>query len=172
MTDDFLKRLNEANQKAVKRYKDTCQEYENKCKENERYVEMYLKLVLLFVELFDYEKGLFNIDSNINYIKSNLSEVIGQPRNISSMINTEKKEAFIYLYYDREYLELLGLPKFIAEEKIDFNIVNNMLSENGISVKADLWDGGERGLDAYIIKFDASILISTQEELNEKTRRR
>lgn len=50
-----------------------------------------------------------------------------------------------------------------------------MLSENGICVTSDFWDGGERGLDDYIINFDASILITTRESLlkeSEKVKKR
>ena len=39
--------------------------------------------------------------------------------------------------------------------------------QNGISVSSDLWDGGDRGLDDYIVKFDASLLIATRKSLME-----
>jgi len=92
--------------------------------------------------------------------------VIGQPESIRAYINDEKRVASIRLHYKRNSnLRIYGLLKFIEEEKINFNEVNDVLSENGIFVTYDLWDGGERGSDDFIIDFDASILITTRESL-------
>ena len=55
----------------------------------------------------------------------------------------------------------------MLNDKINFYVVNEVLSENGISVSSDLWDGGDRGLDDYIVKFDASLLIATRKSLME-----
>lgn len=157
MTEEFLKRMKEANEKAIKVYKKL-----NECEKNKKYVDLYLELVLSFIEVYDYKKGSFNINS----IERDLSEVIGKPESIKAYINNKERVASIHLHYRRNNdLRLNGLPKFIDEEKINFNVVNDLLSENGIFVTSDLWDGGERGLDDYIINFDASILITTRESL-------
>lgn len=172
MTEEFLKRMQEANEKAIKVYKKLDEKFLDECEKNKKYVDLYLELVLSFIEIYDYKKGSFNINS----IERDLSEVIGQPERISAYINDEKQVASIHLHYKRNRdLKLDGLPEFIDAEKINFNVVNEMLSENGICVTSDLWDGGERGLDDYIINFDASILITTRESLlkeNEKVKKR
>ena len=162
MTEEFLKRVQEANEKAIKVYKKLDEKYLAECEKNKKYVDLYLELVLSFIEAYDYKNGSFNISS----IEKDLTEVIGTPENISAYIIDEEKIASIHLHYKRNSnLRLAGLPKFIAQDKINFNVVNEMLSKNGICVTADLWDGGERGLDDYIINFDASILITTRESL-------
>lgn len=172
MTEEFLKRVQEANEKAIKVYKKLDEKYLAECEKNKKYADLYLELVLAFIEAYDYKNGSFNINS----IEKDLSEVIGLPENISAYINDEKQIASIHLHYKRNSnLRLYGLPKFIDQERINFNIVNEMLSENGICVTSDLWDGGERGLDDYIINFDASILITTRESLlkeSEKVKKR
>ena len=162
MTEEFLKRVQEANEKAIKVYKKLDEKYLAECEKNKKYVDLYLELVLSFIEAYDYKNDSFNISS----IEKDLTEVIGTPENISAYIMDEEKIASIHLHYKRNSnLRLAGLPKFISQDKINFNVVNEMLSKNGICVTADLWDGGERGLDDYIISFDASILITTRESL-------
>lgn len=172
MTEEFLKKVQEANEKAIKVYKKLDEKYLAECEKNKKYADLYLELVLSFIEAYDYKKGSFNINS----IEKDLSEVIGSPENISAYIKAEEQIASIHLHYKRNSnLRLDGLPKFIDQERINFNVVNEMLSENGICVTSDLWDGGERGLDDYIINFDASILITTRESLlkeSEKAKKR
>lgn len=172
MTEEFLKRMQEANEKAIKVYKKLDEKFLDECEKNKKYVDLYLELVLSFIEVYDYKKGSFNINS----IERDLSEVIGQPESIRAYIKDEEQVASIRLHYKRNRnLRLDGLPKFIDEEKINFNVVNDVLSENGIFVTSDLWDGGERGSDDYIINFDAAVLITTREALlkeSEKVKKR
>lgn len=166
MTEEFLKRMQEANEKAIKVYKKTEKKYLAECDRNKKYVDLYLDLVLLFIEIYDYKKGLFNINS----IESDLSEVIGNPESIYSYLDDDKQIATIHLHYKRNSdLKLDGLPDFISNNEINFNVVNEILSENGICVTSNLWDGGERGLDDYIINFDASIIIKTHELLQKES---
>lgn len=166
MTEEFLKRMQEANEKAIKVYKKLDEKFLDECEKTKKYVDLYLELVLSFIEIYDYKKGSFNINS----IERDLSEVIGQPERICAYIKDEEQVASIRLHYKRNSnLRLDGLPKFIDEEKINFNVVNDVLSENGIFVTSDLWDGGERGSDDYIISFDASILITTRESLQKES---
>jgi hypothetical protein len=166
MTEEFLKRMQEANEKAIKVYKKTDKKYLAECDRNKKYVDLYLDLVLLFIEIYDYKKGLFNINS----IESDLSEVIGNPESIYSYLDDDKQIATIHLHYKRNRdLKLDGLPDFISNNEINFNVVNEILSENGICVTSNLWDGGERGLDDYIINFDASIIIKTHELLQKES---
>lgn len=172
MTEEFFKRMQEANEKAIKVYKKLDEKYLAECEKNKKYADLYLELVLLFIEIYDYKKSSFNINS----IERDLSETIGHPESIIAYIDEEKQLASIHLHYKRNRnLRLDGLPEFIYAEKINFNVVNETLSENGISVTSNLWDGGERGLDDYIINFDASILIKTRESLlkeSEKVKKR
>ena len=94
MTEEFLKRMQEANEKAIKVYKKTEKEYLAECDRNKKYVDLYLDLVLLFIEIYDYKKGLFNINS----IESDLSEVIGNPESIYSRLDDDKQIASIRLH--------------------------------------------------------------------------
>lgn len=162
MTEEFLKRLEEANGKAIKVYKKENEEFLKECEKNKKYIDLYYDLVFSFIEAYDYKNNSFRIDS----IERDLSEVIGYPERVYAYINDEKQVASIHLHYKRGgNLKLNGLPEFIEKEEINFEVVNELLCENGISITSDLWDGGERGSDDYIINFDASILISTRKSL-------
>ena len=163
MTDEFLKRLQEANEKAIQVYKKEDEKYLEECKKNKKYVDLYLDLVLSFVEAFDYKTGHFNVE----LIDKDLSETIGNPERIYAYIYDNEQVASIHFHYKRKGYELTGLPDFIENDEINFCVVNEVLSENGISVSSDLWDGGDRGLDDYIVKFDASLLIATRKSLME-----
>lgn len=163
MTDEFLKRLQEANEKAIQVYKKEDEKYLEECKKNKKYVDLYLDLVLSFVEAFDYKTGHFNVE----LIDKDLSETIGNPERIYAYIFDNEQVASIHFHYKRKGYELTGLPDFIENDEINFCVVNEVLSENGISVSSDLWDGGDRGLDDYIVKFDASLLIATRKSLME-----
>ena len=61
MTDEFLKRLQEANEKAIKVYKKEDEKFLEECKKNKKYVDLYLDLVLSFIEAFDYKTSHFNV---------------------------------------------------------------------------------------------------------------
>lgn len=124
---------------------------------------MYLDLVLSFIEAFDYKTGHFNVE----LIDKDLSETIGNPERIYAYIYDDEQVASIHFHYKRNGYDLTGLPDFIENDKINFYVVNKVLSENGISVSSDLWDGGDRGSDDYIVKFDASLLIATRKSLME-----
>lgn len=163
MTDEFLKRLQEANEKAINVYKKENEKFLEECKKNKKYVDLYLNLVLSFIEVFDYKTGHFNVE----LIDKDLSETIGNPENICAYIHDDEQVASIHFHYERKGNGLTGLPDFIENNRINFYVVNEVLSENGISVSSDLWDGGERGLDDYIVKFDASLLIATRKSLME-----
>ena len=131
MTEEFLKRMQEANEKAIKVYKKTDKKYLAECDRNKKYVDLYLDLVLLFIEIYDYKKGLFNINS----IESDLSEVIGNPESIYSYLDDDKQIASIHLHYKRNRdLKLVGLPDFISNNEINFNVVNEILSENDATI--------------------------------------
>ena len=162
MTEEFLKRLQEANDKAIKVYNNENDKFLKECEKNKKYIDLYYDLVLSFIEVYDYKNNSFKVDS----IERDLSEVIGRPERIYAYINFETQVASIHLHYERgRNLRLINLPEFIDKKIIDFEIVNEVLCENGISITSDLWDGGERGADDYIINFDASILISTRKKL-------
>lgn len=163
MTDEFLKRLQEANEKAIKVYKKEDEKFLEECKKNKKYVDLYLDLVLSFIEVFDYKTGHFNVE----LIDKDLSETIGNPERIYACIYDDEQVASIHFHYKRNGYDLTGLPDFIENDKINFYVVNEVLSENGISVSSDLWDGGDRGSDDYIVKFDASLLIATRKSLME-----
>lgn len=130
---------------------------------NKKYVDLYLDLVLSFIEAFDYKTGHFNVE----LIDKDLSETIGNPERIYAYIYDDEQVASIHFHYKRNGYDLTGLPDFIENDKINFYVVNKVLSENGISVSSDLWDGGDRGSDDYIVKFDASLLIATRKSLME-----
>ena len=163
MTEEFLKRLQEANEKAIKVYKKQNDKFLEEYKKNKKYADLYLDMVLSFIEVFDYKTGHFNVE----LIDKDLSETIGSPETIHAYIYDDDQTASIYLHYKRNVYDLSGLPDFIENDRINFAIVNEILSENGISITSDLWDGGERGSDDYIVKFDASLLISTRKSLME-----
>jgi hypothetical protein len=163
MTDEFLKKLKEANEKAIKVYNKQDEKYLKKCEENKKYIDLYIELVLAFVENYDYKNGVFKFDPN--EIINKYYKIIGFPDRINAF--THKNEAILGFHYSRNRdLSLNGLPD---KKIIDFNIVNDVLAENGISVKEDLWDGGERGSDEYIVKFDATILNETRDKLMNET---
>ena len=161
MTEEFLKRLQEANEKAIKVYKKEDEKFLEECKKNKKYVDLYLDLVLSFIEVFDYKTGNFNVE----LIDKDLSEAIGNPERIYAYIYGDEQVASIDFHYKRKGYNLTGLPDFIENERINFLVVNELLSENGVSVTSDLWDGGEKGSDDYIVKFDASLLIATRKSL-------
>ena len=161
MTEEFLKRLQEANEKAIKVYKKEDEKFLEECKKNKKYVDLYLDLVLSFIEVFDYKTGNFNVE----LIDKDLSEAIGNPERIYAYIYDDEQVASIDFHYKRKGYNLTGLPDFIENERINFLVVNELLSENGVSVTSDLWDGGEKGSDDYIVKFDASLLIATRKSL-------
>ena len=162
MTEEFLKKVMKANEKAIIAYKNQDSKFLNDLEKNKKYADMYLELVLSFIEVFNYRKGTFDIQE----ITKDLSQTIGYPENINVYINEKGKLASIRLHYKRNNsLRLDGLPEFIDKNLVDLDILNEILNKNGIQVKADLWDGGDRGLDDYIIYFDASILLTTRKEL-------
>lgn len=163
MTDDFIKKVHEANEQAVKRHKKQDEKSLKEKKQNEKYINMYQDLVLTFIEAFDYKTGEFDIGA----IDKDLTETIGYPEEIFAYINDDVATASICLHYKRQGYKLFGLPSFIEKGIIDFDVVNLYLNENEISVTEDLWDGGEGGSDDYIIDFDASILLSTRTFLLE-----
>lgn len=163
MTEEFLKRLQEANEKAIMVYKMEHDKFLEEYKNSKKYVDLYLNLVLSFIEVFDYKTGHFNVE----LIDKDLSETIGNPERINAYIYDDDQIASIHLHYKRNGYNLTGLPDFIKNDKINFLVVNEILSENGISITSDLWDGGGGGKDDYIINFDASLLISTRKSLME-----
>lgn len=169
MTEEFLKRFQEANAKAIGVYKKEDEKSLERLKANKIYVGMYLDLVLAFVEVFDYKSGKFNIDA----IDKDLSNVIGKPKDVYVLISEDLTKASINLHYGRnQRAALVGLPDFIDNGTIDFDMVNEVLSENGISISENLWDGGERGLDNYIVTFDTSILAKTRKTLFEESEKK
>ena len=168
MTEEFLKKLNEANDVAIAKYNHEDEEFKNKCKKNREYIEMYLGLVLSLIKVYDYRTGKFDTKS----LDKSVSKVIGTPDRIHAYINEEEKKAKAYFHYGRETSnmnDLVGAPDFINKHEIDFKVVNEVLKENGVSVREDLWDGGERGSDEYILEFDATLLLQTRASLLAET---
>ena len=159
MTEEFLKRVQTANETAINAYKA---EYNR----NKKYAEMYENLVLSFIEIFNYKTGFFNLNS----LNRDLSEIIGNPSGINCSLNKKDKTASIHLYYKRdgETSILLGLPDFITNDLMNEEIVNDLLSENDISVTFKGISENYDDLDQYIITFDASLIISTRESLLEE----
>jgi len=49
MTEEFFKRMQEANEKAIKVYKKLDEKFLDECEKNKKYVDLYLELVLSFI---------------------------------------------------------------------------------------------------------------------------
>lgn len=126
---------------------------------------MYRQLVIKFVEIYDYNEGTFNV----SLLDLSVADTIGYPDRIYTYINDDNV-ARLALHYKRgNDLELLGLPKHIENSEIDFTLVNRVLNKNSIKLSSDLWDGGERGSDQYIVTFDATLLVETRKAIQKET---
>ena len=62
MTEEFLKKVMKANEKAIIAYKNQDSKFLNDLEKNKKYADMYLELVLSFIEVFNYRKGTFDIE--------------------------------------------------------------------------------------------------------------
>lgn len=169
MTDEFLKRVKDANEIAIQKYKKEKEEYNIKLNANKLFAEQFMKLIIAFIEKYDYANNSFVIDYGIK----KLVELIGTPESIKAYIDDFNRGIIRLEYRRNNELKLTGLPSYINNPNFDLNMICELLRENDIRVIADLWDCHGRGNDEYIISFDASILVNTRNELlNDSISRR
>ena len=166
MTSDYLEKLKEAIEQATKTYKEGTKEHNEWIAKNKKYADLYMKLVLTYIASYDFKTGHFIISED-NYKK--ITDVIGGANKVYAYVSEKEKVANIRIHYDRKGInqgfELSGLPSFYSDESFKLSCVNEILKENGIGIREDLWDGGERGSDSYIVTFDASMLLEQRDKL-------
>lgn len=163
MTEEFTKRLTEIIEKKAKDFKTENQK-------NKKYIELYTNLVLSFIETYDFKTDSFKFDSE--KIIAEYGEIIGNPDKIIAYDYTKDNEGVLKFHYKRDNTcALIGYPNSLYFKEYDFKLLNEILCENGISVKEDLWDGGNLGSDEIIVKFDSTLLNETRKSLKESTKK-
>lgn len=164
MREEFLKKFNEANEIAIKRYREGDEK-------NKEYIDLCMDLVLYFVGVYDYRIGIFYYDSS--KIIKDFEKIIGHPNIISAgIIDHDAEIHFDYKRDDKD--NLIGYPISMKRETFDIHRVNYILNENGISLSINL-DNNENKIgqskDEILIKFDATILKETQKTLDDETKK-
>ena len=132
----------------------------------------YLVSVLQHSINIDEGNTFYNLALLFNNYEDNykkITDVIGGANKVYAYVSEKEKVANIRIHYDRKGInqgfELSGLPSFYSDESFKLSCVNEILKENGIGIREDLWDGGERGSDSYIVTFDASMLLEQRDKL-------
>ena len=173
MTEEFKRRMDKANDKALAKY---IQAYENefikKYQHNKKYADLYQDLIISLVETYDYAQigiGLGGLDAGFNFkaINKDYSEIIGQPEKIVTEIDPEnERRVIIKLFYKKvnDYKHI-GIPNYIREGTADFTMIWEILRENDIIIFLNRKDF------SLELHFDASIIYITYTTLEEKTKR-
>lgn len=167
MTEEFEKRMNEAIEKGVLVTKRLDEEHLKKVADNKEYIEKYIDLVIAAIETFDYYKKSFVWQK----LDKDVLKKFGNPRNSRIFIDPQapgvpSSTVTIYLDYGMETgFGRKGEPKFKKDKKFDYEIINEVLGENDISVKETHIDCGGYGAEEDCITFDATKLFEKSDEL-------
>lgn len=167
MTEEFKKRMEEAIEKGVLVTKKLDEEHLKKVADNQKYANYYMALVIAAIETFDYYKKDFADEK----LDKDVLKTFGKPRDITILLDRNLDHeligtATIYLNYGKNGgFGREGEPKFKKEKEFNYSIINDILAENGISVKETNVDCGGYGSEDDCIKFDARALLEKSEEL-------
>ena len=168
MTNEFKKAMEKAMEHGILVARKQDEEYLEKARQNQKYADLYMELVLAYVEQFDFRSGQFQDDK----VNKDILKKFGQPKSVTGWIskNGELKGTIALNYGDKNNGWLReGEPEFKKDEEFDLKIINEILSENGISIREDYVDGGGYGSQNDYIYFDASMLIEMQNKLLEES---
>lgn len=167
MTEEFAKKMREAIEKGVLVTKKLDEEHLKKVADNQEYANYYMALVIAAIETFDYYEKNFVEDK----LDEDVLKTFGKPREITILLDKKDDKkilgtATIYLNYGKDGgFGRVGEPKFKKDKKFDYSIINEILAENGISVRETNVDGGGYGSEDDCITFDATALLEKSEEL-------
>ena len=170
MTEEFKKRMEEAIKKGVLVTKKQDEEHLKKAADNQKYANYYMALVIAAIETFNYFDCVFDEDK----IDKDVIKIFGKPKSIDVGLTTidgrpTNDIGIIYLNYGKNGgFGREGEPKFKKEKEFNYEIINEILEENGISVKETHIDCGGMGDEEDIITFDASALLEKRKELKKE----
>ena len=163
MTEDFSKRYDDAIAKATY---NLLKKREEQAKKNIKYIDMYIDLVMKLYESFDWDENKFNIDKVKKEMPSStIDTLIGKPAYIDININNDHLYATLKMTYnafpeDAAFSDYA--PGFIRDDEFNFDVINDMLAENNISIDFNNTYDNEKNYVEYIIKFDIGRLIAAK----------
>ena len=163
MTEEFRNLINQAVEERVD------ETFVNLYEENKKYLRIYERLVLESIKTFDFNKRDFNSD----LLKDKI-DLVGNTNDVSIHLDINKNKAFIQLGYlvDERYYEFKDYkkPEYLENETYNKEYMDELLRDQGISVRFKKADKEETAFDVYTIGFDASILIEALVQVNQKRR--
>ena len=168
MTEEFKRRMEEANDKALAKYTQAYEaEFLEKYQQNKKYADLYQDLIISLIETYDYAQiGLGN-GFNFKAINKDYSEIIGQPEKIVTTLEPENERRGIikFIYNQNNNYKHTEFPNYIKEGTADFVTIWGILRTNDINIYLDMNDF------SLELHFDASIIYITYTTLEEKTKR-
>ena len=162
MTDNFMKRMEEATNKAILRTQKQDPEYLAKRKQNEVYADIYLSLLFTVIEAYDFEMGLFIIKLIDKDILS-----LFNAKSINAYVIESEGYGIISLSYENDEGKREGEPEFKMGEPFDIDVLNDILAENNVSIVEKHKDISGLGVESDVITFDASELIAIRKQFTK-----
>ena len=168
ISKDFYDEIVAANAAALQRYRKEDPEYKEKLQNNLKYINMYKNLVLSAIRNYDYRNDKFLSEKIEN--DYNNKTLLGTPKSLKTVLydiegNWDYNKVVITIVYDSDGNgHIKGFPTD-SMRNMDYNFVQQeLLDDYGIDVSSRT--GAVNDFDiVYQIKFDASIIIQTKQEI-------